>query len=135
MRAAQVHAEPLGEQSARALNPGAGEPSVEHDGPPPSPGLPNSPKWPAKFARVGGAGDGVPFAEKRSGTVSTRTLEQASAARTPHAPTICAQGDRVFRSKGGGAAAATKTKRKGRSKKARTQAEQYAAKEEGKADL
>ena len=123
------------EQSARALNPGAGEPSVEHDGPAPSPGLPNSPKWPAKFARVGGAGDGVPFAEKRSGTVSTRTLEQASAARTPHAPTICAQGDRVFRSKGGGAAAATKTKRKGRSKKARTQAEQYAAKEEGKADL
>lgn len=99
------------------------------------PACPNSPKWPAKFARVGGAGDGVPFAEKRSGTVSTRTLEQASAARTADAPSICAQGDRVFRSKAGGAAAAAKTKRKGRSKKARTKAEQYAAKEEGKADL
>jgi hypothetical protein len=36
-----VHAEPLGEQSERALNPEAGEPSVEHDG------------------------AGVPFAEKR----------------------------------------------------------------------
>merc|ERR1711871_1351579 len=39
-----VHAEPLGEQSERALVPEAGEPSVEHDG------------------------AGVPFAEKRSGT-------------------------------------------------------------------
>ena len=38
-----VHAEPLGEQSERALIPEAGEPSVEHDG------------------------AGVPFAEKRSG--------------------------------------------------------------------
>ena len=51
-----VHAEPLGEQSERALIPEAGEPSVEHDG------------------------AGVPFAEKRSGAGSGDRVFRSKAA-------------------------------------------------------
>ena len=50
---------------------------MEHDGPAPSPGLPNSPKWPAKFARVGAQ---AVFVASNSGTQEDVQRVRAGAA-------------------------------------------------------